>query len=446
MSEGKLSEYGISFQNKVISNLIHDVDFLRQIVDITYPHYFDNDSNKWVVDKVLKYYSKYKTVPTLDYFKSELKKVKNDLSKVSIKDHIKEIYSLNRNNDAEYIKSEFTEFCVNQNLKSAINNSVDLLDAGDYDSIRKLIDNALKAGNQQDQGHDYKNHIEERYQAKKRKPIPTPWEPINVLLQGGLSGGDLGVVAGNPGGGKSWLMIAIAGHAVRMGYNVSFFTLELDEDYVGKRFDAYFTNTPVNELDVHSRPIIEQAISSLSGNLEIKRFKASKTTLGEIETYTERQVDNGFRPDLIVVDYLDLLKVKNTKDKRNQLEDLYTEARDFGKEFNCPIWSPSQVNRSGAREEVIEGDQIAESYSKLMIADFAMSLSRTKEDKTANTGRIHIMKNRYGGDGFTFNTSFDASKGHIEVLDKRTVVTTENSEISSSGSTTQAVTNFFGMG
>lgn len=445
MAEGKLSEYGISFQNKVISNLIHDVDFLRQIIDITKPQYFDNDSNKWVVDRVLKYYDTYKTAPTLDYFKSEIKNIKNDLNKVALKEALKEIYGLNRNNDADYIKSEFVDFCVNQNLKSAINTSVDLLDAGDYDNIRKLIDNALKAGNQQEGGHNYNEHIEERYQTKKRKPIPTPWEPINVLLQGGLSGGDLGVVAGNPGGGKSWIMIAIAGHAVRLGYNVLFYTLELDEDYVGKRFDAYFTQTPVNELNATCIPLIKQTVSKLSGQLEIKRFKASKTTLNEVETYTERMKDNGFVPDLIVIDYLDLLKVKNTKDKRNQLEDLYTEARDFGKEFNCPIWSPSQVNRSGAREEVIEGDQIAESYSKLMIADFAISLSRTKEDKIENTGRFHIMKNRYGGDGFTFNSNFDASMGAIEILEKRTVVTADNPELSSSGSTTQAVGDFFGI-
>jgi len=446
MVEGKLSEYGVSFQNKVIANLVNDSDFLRQVVDIITPQYFDNDTSKWLVDKTIKYYDDYKTIPSLDYFKTELKKVKNDVSKLAIKENIKEVYGLNKSTDSAYIQSEFVDFCRNQTLKKAINTSVDLLDAGNYEDIRTLIDNALKAGTQQENGHDYKTQIEERYQAKNRKPIPTPWEPINVLLQGGLGAGDLGVVAGNPGGGKSWLMIALAGHAVKLGYNVLFYTLELDEDYVGKRFDAYFTNVSVNELNASSKPMIKDAISKLKGNLEIKRFRASKTTLNEVETYTERFTNNYWRPDLIVIDYLDLLKVKNSKDKRNQLEDLYTEARDFGKTFNTPIWSPSQVNRTGARDNIIQGDQIAESYSKMMIADFAMSLSRTKEDKTEGTGRLHIMKNRYGGDGFTFHTDFDASTGNIAVKEKDSNFTTDNPQIPTSGSTEKAITNFFGMG
>jgi replicative DNA helicase len=446
MSEGKLTEYGISFQNKAISSLLSNPDFLRQISDIISSKFFDTDANKWIVDKIIKYYSTYKTSPTLDFFKSEIKSIKNDVSKIAVKESLKEIYNVTKSNDIEYIESKFVEFCVNQNLKSAINTSVDLLDAGRYEDIKDLINNALKAGSQQNGGHCYKEHIEDRYTNKKRTPIPTPWECINNILQGGLGAGDLGVIAGNPGGGKSWVMVALAAHAVQLGYNVLFYTLELDEDYVGKRFDAYYTNIEVNELNESTKPLVKQALRDLKGNLEIKRFKAQKTTLSEVETYTDRLRNNGLVPDLIVIDYLDLLKVNNTKDKRNQLEDLYTEARELGKEFNVPIWSPSQVNRTGAREEIIEGDQIAESYSKLMIADFAMSLARTREDKINDTGRFHIMKNRYGGDGFTFDSDFNASTGRIMIKGKQSRMTTTNPSIPSSSITDETIKNFFELG
>ena len=445
MIEGKLTEYGVSFQNKAISNLLTDPDFLRQSIDIISPSYFDNEHSKWVINKIIGYYNEYKTIPSLDYFKSELKNIKGDIQKLAIKEKIKEIFSVAKSNDHKYIQSTFLDFCRNQTLKKAINTSVDLLDAGHYEDIRVLINNALKAGTQQDSGHIYKEHLEERYSTKERKTIPTPWDSINVILGGGLGEGDLGVVAGNPGGGKSWVMVAIAAHAVRMGYNVLFLTLELDEDYVGKRFDAYFTNIPVNELNNNTKPIVKEAIQKLPGNLEIKRFKAAKTTLNEVETYTEKLINDGFKLDLIIIDYLDLLKVRNNKEKRNQLEDLYTEAREFGKEYKVPVWSPSQVNRTGARDEVIEGDQIAESYSKLMIADFAMSLSRTREDKINNTGRFHIMKNRYGADGFTYNSDFDAATGIINIIERQNRVTTENSEIPDSGSTERTITSFFDL-
>ena len=75
------------------------------------------------------------------------------------------------------------------------------------------------------------------------------------------------------------------------------------------------------------------------------------------------------------------------------------------------------MNRAGAQDKIIEGDKAAGSYDKMMISDFAMSLSRKKEDKVNNTGRFHIMKNRYGMDGLTFSVNADTSTGHFEVFD-----------------------------
>ena len=52
-----------------------------------------------------------------------------------------------------------------------------------------------------------------------------------------------------------------------------------------------------------------------------------------------------------------------------------------------------------------------------MITDISISLSRKKEDKVAGTGRFHIMKNRYGGDGMTFGAKVDTSTGHFDIFD-----------------------------
>jgi hypothetical protein len=85
------------------------------------------------------------------------------------------------------------------------------------------------------------------------------------------------------------------------------------------------------------------------------------------------------------------------------------------KEFKIPVFSPSQVNRMGAKDDVIEGDKAAGSYDKIMVADFCLSLSRKKEDKVHGTGRVHVMKNRYGMDGMTFGAKIDTNNGHIEL-------------------------------
>ena len=106
---------------------------------------------------------------------------------------------------------------------------------------------------------------------------------------------------------------------------------------------------------------------------------------------------------------------KSSKEKRDKLDDIFTNLRGLATEMKIPIWTASQVNRSGAREEIIQGDRIAESYSKMMITDFAMSLSRNADDKENGTGRWHIMKNRYGADGMTYDSIMDTSIGKITI-------------------------------
>ena len=50
-----------------------------------------------------------------------------------------------------------------------------------------------------------------------------------------------------------------------------------------------------------------------------------------------------------------------------------------------------------------------------MIADFAMSLSRKRQDKVNGTGRFHIMKNRYGMDGMSYGAVINTSVGKITI-------------------------------
>ena len=96
---------------------------------------------------------------------------------------------------------------------------------------------------------------------------------------------------------------------------------------------------------------------------------------------------------------------------------MYASTKGMARELNIPIWTVSQVNRAGAKDDVIEGDKAAGSYNKMMIADFALSLSRKRQDKVNGTGRIHIMKNRYGMDGMTFGAKINTNNGHIELTE-----------------------------
>ena len=417
MTLNSINQYGHEFQIKVLSSLLTHKEFLVNIHDIISDEYFENPAQKWAIKEILKYYDKYHTTPSLDILKVELLKVDNEVLQLSIKEQLKLAY-VTSDEDLEYVQEEFTNFCKNQQLKKALMSSVDLLKGGDFDGIRYLIDNALKSGQDKNLGHEYIKDIEERYRENARETVPTPWPKIDQLLQGGLGNGDFGLIFGNPGGGKSWSLVAIGGHAVRLGYNVLHYTLELGEEYVGKRYDAFFTKIPVNKVDSH-RDKIEDIIPQLPGQLIIKEYPTGRASVSTIESHIAKSTSMGVKPDLVLIDYVDLLSSRKTnRERKDEIDDIYTSTKGLARQLNIPIWSVSQVNRAGAQDKVIQGDKAAGSYDKIMITDFCMSLSRKKEDKVNNTGRFHLMKNRYGMDGITFGIQADTSTGHFVVKDE----------------------------
>ena len=152
MTLNSLSTYGTAFQVKVLSSLLTHKEFLQNINDVLSEEYFDNQAHKWIIGEILNYYEEYHTTPTMEVLKVEMKKVENEVLQLSIKEQLREAYQAS-SSDLEYIENEFSSFCKNQQLKKALLNSVDLLNSGDFEAIRGLIDNALKAGAEKNIGH-----------------------------------------------------------------------------------------------------------------------------------------------------------------------------------------------------------------------------------------------------------------------------------------------------
>ena len=277
----------------------------------------------------------------------------------------------------------------------------------------------MEAGGDKNVGHEYNIDVESRYREDNRTVVPTPWPVFNDLLQGGLGNGDFGLIFGNPGGGKSWLLVALGSYAVKAGYNVLHYTLELGEGYVGKRYDASLTGINVSEINSKENIAkVTEEVNQLPGKLIIKEYSPGIATIDTIRAHIEKVKNLGTNPDLIIIDYADLMgSRKKSKERKDSIDDIYLNTKGLARELNLPIWSVSQVNRAGAKDDIIEGDKAAGSYDKIMITDFALSLSRKREDKVNGTGRFHLIKNRYGMDGMTYGVKADTNVGRFEVFD-----------------------------
>jgi replicative DNA helicase len=415
MTANKLEQYGHQFQIKVLYSLLQDRPFLQKIADVLTGDYFESPAHKWIINSVLEYYAKYHTYPTMEVLKVEMKKEENEVLRVSIKNELKQIYTTTHD-EIEYVKEEFFNFCKNQRLKEALLTSVDLLKDGEYEGIRKLIDNALKSGNDKNIGHEYEKDIETRFREEEDHKIPFPWKVFNDITDGGVGYGNLMLLFAPPGIGKSTVVCCIAANAVKLGYKVIYYTLELDERYVGKKIDSILTGIDIKKLKFH-RKEVTKAIQELPGRIIIKEYSPGRASLDTIESHLRQtEANSEFIPDLVIIDYPDLLRARKVrKETKEEIDDIYTDLKGLAKDMKIPFICPSQINRMGARDEIIESDKVAGSFGKMMIADFSVSLSRKRKDKINGTGRFHIMKSRLGPDGMTYAAKIDLSSGVIDI-------------------------------
>jgi replicative DNA helicase len=265
--------------------------------------------------------------------------------------------------------------------------------------------------------------IDERYKIKSRNPITTGWSRLDEITQGGFGQQELGVVIAPTGAGKSMILVHIGATALKEKKTVVYYTLELAETVVGQRFDSCLTDIKLNDL-LKNKYNVQEHLKEIEGHLIIKEYPSKSASTQTIRSHIERLKKRGINPDMIIIDYADLLKpVRTQGEKRHELESIYEELRGIAQQEKCSIVTASQTNRGGLNAEVITMESISEAFNKCFVADFIFSLSRTPQDKQANTGRLFIAKNRNGPDGLVFPIFADWSNVTMKVLDK-----TENEE------------------
>jgi len=418
-----LKKFGQEFQTKCVTALTSDRLFLERIFDILNVEYWETDANKWIVETTKEYFVQYKDIPTLNVFKIKSDSIENEVLKRSAIDQLKLVYSKINDTDLKFVKETFLEFCKNQKLKNAILNSVDYLKQGQYENIKVVVDEALKAGTERNLGHVYFEDVEKRMSEMARDTVPTGWDIIDQVCDGGLAKGELAFIVAPAGSGKSWVLARLGAEAMKKGKNVVHFTLELNENYVGLRYDACFTGIDFQSIRKNV-DVVKKKIAEVTGKLFIKYFPMKTIAPHNLKTHIERiQMLTGEKIDMAVVDYADLLRPMTAERNSNSYSEagsVYEELRAVAGELQIPIWTASQSNRSSHEEDVIQAHNVADSYRKIMTGDLILSLSRKMEDKASGTARIHIMKNRFGADGLTFPTIFDSSNGNIQVFDPAT--------------------------
>ena len=416
------SRFGKTFQENLCKLILQDRPFSDQIGEVLDVNFFELKYLQVFCKKIYDYKEKYGIHPTGDIMVSLIRTDlggENEVTQKQTRDYFARVQVDEFKVDgSDYIKDTALDFCKKQKLKEAILRSIKLLQKGavSFDEIRMLINEALRLGLDNNHGYDYLQDFEERFQAKSREPISTGWPLIDNISKGGLGKGQLGVCIAPTGAGKSMALVHLGVAALQEGYNVVYYTLELPDVDVASRHDSCITGIPLDDLLANKAQIFE-AVKDVEGTLIVKEYASKSATVNTLRNHLKKLQLTGISPDLIIVDYGDLLRpLVNRKEKRTELESIYEDLRALAYEFESRVWTASQTNRSGLNAEIITMESIAEAFAKCFVADFIFTISRTIQDRAVNTGRIFVAKNRNGADGLVFPIFMDTSNVSIKVL------------------------------
>jgi len=430
-NDASFGRYGKSFQEGLVQLIYEDRSFADQITEVLDPQFIELNYLRIFLQKIMDYRDRYGRHPSIHAIATILKtelETQDEVIQKQVREYFLRIHD-HELSDVEYIKETSIDFCRKQNLKEAMLKSVGLLQNCSFDEISTVINEALKLGSETNFGYDYMADFETRFVPRYRVPCTTGWPEIDKLCGGGLGKSELGVVIAPTGAGKSMALVHLGTQAIKEGKTVIHYTLELQDRIIATRYDSCITGYPLSDI-INFKEEVYDEIKDLDGTLVIKEYPTKSASTNTIKTHLSKLIKRGITPGMVIVDYADLLKpVVVRKEKRSELESIYEELRAISTEFQCPVWTASQTNRSGLNAEVITMEQISEAFNKCFVADFIFSISRTIQDKQNNQGKLFIAKNRNGPDGMVYNIFMDTSNVNIKIMPPQNTTTVNGSTV-----------------
>ena len=424
-SSVSFGSYGKAFQEKIVQGLLTDRLWAEQMSEVINVDFFDLKYLKFLADRYFKYHGKYKDFPTLQLLVSIIRDDLKTGNDTVLRDQIIEYLQRIRHNpdmgDLEYVKEKALDFCKKQAFRGALEQAVDLIQTDKFDSVMDLMRTALSVGTTPSIGHDLFEDMEARFVTVSRHPVATGMEALDQkgILNGGLGRGEIGVVAAPTGVGKSHMLVNLGAAAVKRGKNVIHYTFELTENGTGLRYDSNICMIPSNEVPERSDEV-RDAYAEMEGlgRLIIKEYPTGAATVQTLRSHIEKLSLKGFIPDLLVIDYADIMRSSRQYDSmRHELKKVYEDLRNLAMEKQIPIWTASQSNRESASSDIVGLENMSESYGKAQVADVVISISRKPTEKASGLGRIFIAKNRAGRDGILFPVKLNTAMSMFSIIE-----------------------------
>lgn len=437
MAEKNFGYLGFDFQQKLIKTIIEDKKYAERIIDIIESKFFENSSFKFIMENIKEFYDKFERVP--DYVTLSQKILNENGNNSSCAIHLDTLEILKSSeHNTDYVQETALNFCRQQNLKKVLKSVDKIIEGGEfekYDEIENLIVNALQVGVDDNEPSDVFDNLEDALEKNYRHPIPTGIVGIDNLLKGGLGRGELAVVLAPTGVGKSTVLTKISNTAYNLDYNVLQIFFEDNLGDIKRKHYTIWTGIPSDDQPDNKKEVIEkvQSIKNKSkGSLKLMKLASSEVTISQIKSIVRKNIADGFKIDLLVIDYVDCIQPEksNNGDEWKGEGSIMRRLDAMANEFDIAIWTATQGGRDSISSDVVNTDQMGGSIKKAQIAHVIVSIAKTLEQKEHNLATIALLKSRIGKDGIVFeNCRFNNELIIIDTESQNTLLGVEEQKV-----------------
>lgn len=405
----------------------------REVAALVDPEFFESDALQELVEVGKTYVTKYKGPPSKFY-------IREHCGPEMVQSAVyKRIMSLSLS-DSAFVAEHLADWCRKQAVKRALLASIAEVKQDNLRNIVSRMQAAVSIGSSKGRGmglrlRDVDARLE-RYKApaSARGVIPTGWPVIDGIMEGGLGAGELGMFMAGPGVGKSFALLNVASRATMLstafarddvGVKVFLATLELSEAKAWKRYDKLLVGKKNHALLRESPAAfckkLRENIKRLShpdSDLVIEQWPNQTLRPSELDAHLDMlQTSYGWKPDLVIVDYLDEMAPETKlKERRYELSSIASDLRAIAVSRHVPIWSATQANREALDKPIVTIKDVAEDLGKVRIADVVITLCGTDEERAEGRMRLFLAKMRDAESLVTVDARFDFSYGQIEAI------------------------------
>lgn len=399
-------------EKAILSGLVASKEYAFKALPFLKVDYFKTPEDRKVFELIQTFIEEYKSLPSI----TALQVLVDGDSSIGeaefegIQQTIQEFATTEKLDDA-WLLDQAEKFCQDRALYNAMAQSLKIADGRDTslsrDSIPHVLQEALAISFDTEIGHDYIEDAEKRFDLyhTQEDRIPFGLSIFNDITKGGALRKTLNVVMAATGVGKSIFLCDHAANLLTQGHNVLYITLEMAQERIAERIDANLLDVTMDELSTLDRDAFLRRINSLRkrglGKLKIKEYPTGSAHAGHFRALiNELRTKQGFVPDVIIVDYINICASSRFKPGANAstyniVKGIAEELRGLGVEFNAAVFSATQPTRSGMGSSDMELQDTSESIGLPQTSDMMFAIITNEELERMGQVMIKQLKNRY---------------------------------------------------